>query len=303
MTKASKSKEEVLSEVQPICGVVMPISKTSHHDAKHWSDILELTHRAIEKSGHEPKNVWVGTSSDRITARILSNLLSASVVVCDITDLNANVMVELGIRLSSRKPTVVIAEAGTAIPFDIKDFEAVLYPQHLRMPEMEAFLSELTSTIVEKAKAFADGRYEAFIADVADFEVLELNAREVPFENLVAGRLDLIMGRLERLDSNRSTPVQADRRKHSAISYFRIPEEHAASAISLLEQSDRTLDFAIYGALDGMTAFGIYHSASTNSSVNTLIDDIVSRFDGERGVPDSMKSVRSAVDKWNVDFG
>lgn len=129
------------------CGVIMPISATTGFDAAYWSDVQFLHHRAIRQAGLDPKNVWTGSSVDRITPRILGNLFEVPIALCDITDLNANVMLELGMRLTSKKPTVVVSIEGAKRPFDINDFEIVSYPKDLNIIGMERYFEAINVTL------------------------------------------------------------------------------------------------------------------------------------------------------------
>ena len=182
------------------CGIVMPISATTAHDAGHWESVQILLHRAVTAAGLQPKNVWTGSSSDRITPRIIANLFEVPIAICDISDLNPNVMLELGMRLTSKKPTVVVAEIGSKIPFDISDFETIFYPPDLNILGMERFFDDLASQVKEKLAAFDQGLYVPFIKDL-DVEVLEPDRKEVSFETLVANRLDDIAERLSRVET------------------------------------------------------------------------------------------------------
>ena len=182
------------------CGLVMPISQTANHDQVHWSRVQQLLHRVVRQAGFLPLNVWEGSAVDRITPRILKNLFNTQVIICDISDLNPNVMLELGMRLTSKKPTIVIAETGSTIPFDIKDFETIFYPKDLNMLDMEEFFLEIIDALNGKNSAFVNGEYEPFLRDV-DIDFLDTEGRGVPFETLVEKRLDSITERLERISA------------------------------------------------------------------------------------------------------
>lgn len=203
--EATKMPEDVASEeARQECGIIMPISATTSHDASHWADVQELLHRAVRMAELEPKNVWAGSAIDRITPRILSNLFSVPIAVCDISDLNPNVMLELGMRLTSKKPTIVVAENGSQIPFDIRDFEAIFYPGDLSILGMEKFFDELKEQLTSKLTAFNHKQYEPFLKDIA-IEFLEPQGRAVPFEKLVESRLDSIVSRIEEMAQGRSS--------------------------------------------------------------------------------------------------
>lgn len=171
------------------CGVVMPISATANKSQAQWATVQTLIHRAIVDAGFCPKNVWAHGVSDRISTRIIGNLLQFEIVVVDISDHNPNVMIELGLRLTSKKPTVVIKDNTTKFPFDIHDFSALQYPYDLNIVEMENFFSEIAVELRDKHQAFTGGDYKPFLNEVIT-EVAEPKGKTLEPLDLVLSRLD-----------------------------------------------------------------------------------------------------------------
>ncbi len=188
----------------PTCGLIMPISATANHDEKHWAAVQKLLHRAIRKAGLEPANVWEGVN-DRISKRIVSNIFREVIVVADISDLNPNVMLELGLRLASRKPTVIVFEKGGKIPFDIADVGAIPYPGDLNILEMEAFFEEFSALLTTRLAAFVNDTYEPYLGDVV-VEVLEPQTKEVSIGQAVLERVEEIASRMSRLEKMNIAP-------------------------------------------------------------------------------------------------
>ena len=207
MTKSSQTDpaaEE--ADERPICGVIMPISQTGNFEAGHWEKVRMLLHLSIEKSGFRPKNVWDGAEKDSITEKIVGNIFQYSMAVADISALNPNVMLELGMRLASKKPTIVVAHSGSAIPFDIKDFHVETYPSDMGMVDMELFLDKLTDQIKAKSSEFSKGNYTPFLSKFV-IEVLSPEVKESEPDILIMRKLDEISRKIERLERPANTGI------------------------------------------------------------------------------------------------
>jgi hypothetical protein len=134
-----------MSEDQKRCFVIMPFSKTTaEHTEDYWTKHFKffLKPLIVECSleAHRSKPL-----RGSIIRQIITDLVMSSVVVADLTDANPNVYWELGIRQSFRHGTILIAQNGTELPFDIKDTGTLFYdPDHL---DVESFRKDFEDTI------------------------------------------------------------------------------------------------------------------------------------------------------------
>jgi hypothetical protein len=69
---------------------------------------------AVERSDRDPK-------PGQITTQILRGILDATVIVADLTGLNANVFYELAFAQSFGKPTVLLIDRAETLPFDTRN--------------------------------------------------------------------------------------------------------------------------------------------------------------------------------------
>src|SRR5258708_3446356 len=61
----------------------------------------------------------------RITARLIREIESASVCIADLTGTRPNIMWEVGYAMALGKPTILITQDPSELPFDIRDMETL----------------------------------------------------------------------------------------------------------------------------------------------------------------------------------
>lgn len=275
----------------PLCGVIMPISETATHSEQHWKAVQTLLHRAISNSGFEPRNVWESTATDRISERIIGNIFQVPILVADITDLNPNVMLELGLRLASKKPTVVIATNGSIIPFDIRDFHAVFYPSDMNMLAMEDFFRVLSKILKDKHKSLLDDKYTPFLGNVI-VDVVSPETREVSLNEAILSRLEQISTRLNSVETlariERTSSLVRSRKAelHSGMFSFEIPDENAETFSSYALRLIEVDRISHKPSLDGDTLIEIHYSGADNAtSLHKELIEMAVRLGGGAEIP------------------
>lgn len=79
------------------------------------------------------------TGVSDIPTRIIQKVLSSDFIIAVTSGLNPNVMFELGLRLAQRKPTIIIQDDSTELPFDINTFEVLSYPRMFEANKLPTF--------------------------------------------------------------------------------------------------------------------------------------------------------------------
>ena len=126
-----------MSTNRAVCFVIMPFSKTTvEHTEEYWTRHFESFLKPLIE---ENRNLEARRSQPLrgdLVRQIITDLVVSPVVVADLTDNNANVFWELGVRQSFKHGTVTIAQTGTRLPFDLAAKGTLFYPDdHLKMAD------------------------------------------------------------------------------------------------------------------------------------------------------------------------
>lgn len=192
--KASSRKTEAATE-RRTCFIVTPIGKPGSDVRRATDGIIEaVVAPVMEELELEVSVAHQIASPGSITRQVIELVLGADLVVANLTELNPNVMYELAVRHSVRKPVVSIAESGTALPFDIADERTVFYTNDMKgVGELKSRLKETSSA------ALLDKEPDNPVYRAAEGTVMKEVTKSDPSHYLLE-RLDQIEARLARMD-------------------------------------------------------------------------------------------------------
>lgn len=179
----------------------MPISAIGDCEAGHWIEVKDIIDSAIERAGCTPILVSEAQDVGIIQDRIVQNLYSNPIVVCDISHRNANVMFELGMRLAFDKPTIVIKDDKTVAPFDTGPLEYIEYPRDLRFSAINTFserLSEKLEATLEKPK----NKRSSFLSAFGQLKSVKLESTDVSASEFLIEEMKLLRSEVARLRDN-----------------------------------------------------------------------------------------------------
>lgn len=108
------------------CFAVMPMSATVSCTESEWTYVFqEMVKPAMQAAGFDCRRSSGVVGN--IIKQVLADLNSADLVIADLTDLNANVFYELGVRHALRDRTILIAQSLEHVPFDLQAYGVILY--------------------------------------------------------------------------------------------------------------------------------------------------------------------------------
>lgn len=109
------------------CFIVCPIGKDGSDERKRSDKIKRhIIDKALRPLGYETVRADLVDKSGSITTQIVSDLISADLVIADLTGHNPNVFYELAIRHAFAKPYIQLIEEGEVIPFDVSAYRTVM---------------------------------------------------------------------------------------------------------------------------------------------------------------------------------
>lgn len=175
----------------PTCGIIMPISLIENCPPEHWNDVLGIIKDVCISNNFTPNLVSDADDLGIIHNRIVENIYSSDIVICDVSCKNANVMFELGMRLAFDKPTIIIKDDVTGYSFDTSAIEHLEYPRDLRFTTINKFKESLGKKLVatyEKAKA--DPNFSTFLKNFGKYKIAHLEDREVTSDAYVINAIE-----------------------------------------------------------------------------------------------------------------
>jgi hypothetical protein len=207
------------------CFVVGAIGDEDSPERIHADWLLE----AIIEPVFETLAEFVVERADKIShpglidAQIINKLLTAELVVADLTGLNPNAFYEIGIRHMAQKPIIHMHEAGQKIPFDVSLYRSIKFSR-IRPRDIQSAKVDLKK-MVDQALAL-DYQVENPVTNVRGRVEFEKHA--TPEQQLLIEQLRSIEERLSEMEMRGTAPLtpaksgQGHRLLDDHISFFSV---------------------------------------------------------------------------------
>jgi hypothetical protein len=137
-----------------LCFVIMPFSTPSGsgHPLDHFTEVYEdLFVPAVQAAGFDPRRADTTVLSRHILGDLLSAIETASIVLCDLSGANPNVLFELGWAFRADKPCVLVKDDTTEYPFDLQHSHVQSYHGSLKARLVKEGIQQLAQLIQNTA--------------------------------------------------------------------------------------------------------------------------------------------------------
>ncbi len=124
------AEKKVASESAPKkkCFMITPIGDAGSEIRKHADWVFKFAVQPVmAEKGLEATRADMMDDPFMINDSVFAAIDEADICVADLTNLNANVFYELGVRHALEKPVIHIAHVGTRIPFDTANYRTIWF--------------------------------------------------------------------------------------------------------------------------------------------------------------------------------
>jgi hypothetical protein len=118
-------------ETPELCFVISPIGEEKSPERERADIVFDFIIKpAVEGCGYKAERADHISQPGVITTQIIDRVLTAPLVVADLTGRNPNVFYELAIRHMVKKPFVQLIHENETIPFDVAGNRTIKFDEH-----------------------------------------------------------------------------------------------------------------------------------------------------------------------------
>ena len=190
---------------KPTCGNIMPISTIDGCSSEQWADVLSIIKDVRNINDFIPNLVIDADDIGVIQIRIIENIHSSSIIVCDVSYEIANVMFELKMRLAFDKPTNIIKDELTGYSSDTSLIEHLEYPRDLRFTSNILFKEKLGKNLkATYEKSTKVPNYFTFLKNIGKYKIahFEDEDREVTLDTRLVNAIEELRKDVRTINNN-----------------------------------------------------------------------------------------------------
>jgi nucleoside 2-deoxyribosyltransferase len=194
-------ERNILEEKKKTCFIVTPIGQSNTNTRRAAEGVIDaVIEPLLIEEGFTVEVAHRMANSGSITKQVIQAILTADLVIANLTELNPNVMYELAVRHAVGKPVIQICEVDTKLPFDINDERTVFYTNDmLGVVELKNSISKMLSSAMTETKP--DNPIYRVTTEIKLLESLSVEGSEHGLEKYLIKRLDSLERAIIRIDT------------------------------------------------------------------------------------------------------
>lgn len=250
------------------CFFIAPIGEPNTEVRKR-SDAIEqyVVGRAAQELGLTVQRADRIDQPGQLTRQLIDHVIGARAAVVDLTGSNPNVYYEMAVRHTLRKPTVLIAQTGEQLPFDIAQMRVIFFDY----PDLDE-AARCSNLLLKYLRSALEGSVDSLVASsVAVAEMRHGDAEQRTLATLVQ--------QVETLASQMRVREDLDQIRLVRVTIPAQPE----TVRDLRDQLDQLAEYAATATWQ-----------RSNARLESLIQALRTKLD-ELGDPDFSTSGGSAV--------
>lgn len=215
------------------CGIIRPISAMGDCSQQYWEEVEEIIKDALSDD-YDCSLVSENASPDIIQNTIIQRLYNDSIIVCDISQKNPNVMLELGIRLAFDKKIILICQEGEKVPFDVTNIRILFYDRTLNYKKTKKFKGDLkkyAKEIKAQTKTFLStfGTFETYVFKTQEKKV-DISLEPVfkamsQMENRILQNMQMMEMQMMEMQNQKREIAQKQRSNRFTIDIPKLPSK------------------------------------------------------------------------------
>jgi nucleoside 2-deoxyribosyltransferase len=193
------------------CFVISPIGSETSDVRRRSDQVLKyVIEDVLRPAGYDVERADRIAEAGRIDSQILERIVSADLVIADLTGANPNVYYELAVRHALAKPFVQICEEGEALPFDIANLRTIFF-NHNDLDSVASAKAQLATAVNAVSNQAV---VETPLSVTVNLQALRTSAdpekrfeaQMLTFMGGIERRLDRIDGRLIEVERDQVPP-------------------------------------------------------------------------------------------------
>lgn len=201
---------EHLPELDEECFFIAPIGDEGSEVRDRSDGVMEyIVAPAAQQHALETVRADKIAKPGQITRQVIEHVVGARAAVVDLTEANPNVYYEMAVRHTAQLPTVLIAQDGEKLPFDIAQMRTIFF-DHTSLKSAAECRAEIAKHLGEALGGEVDSPIAASVA----VQRLESGTPQERVLAQLVENTDEIRLRMRQLESSRLGP---DRRMRRAL--------------------------------------------------------------------------------------